>query len=81
MKLVTGEIMCDVDGCSSTNTYHQILEYSDGTHLCSDHAYLSKKVITCLYCHHILKDNQHGVDQNDFDGMEYRGRCTYCKYC
>lgn len=35
----------------------------------------------CPYCKHSLKDNSHGVDQNDFNGMEYSGRCTYCKEC
>lgn len=44
MKLVTGETMCDVDGCSSTNSDHAITTYPNGTQLCEFHTYLSKEV-------------------------------------
>lgn len=39
----------------------------------------------CELCHHSLKDNLHGFDQNDadFDGdnLVHSGHCTYCKEC
>ena len=35
----------------------------------------------CSYCGHGLEGNSHGVDQNDFNGEEYRGYCIYCKEC
>ncbi len=35
----------------------------------------------CPYCHHSLKDNGHGVDQNDFSGVQYLSTCMYCKQC
>jgi uncharacterized protein with PIN domain len=41
---------------------------------------------TCPYCNHNLKENPHGIDQNDIDINEkdevvYLGSCTYCKEC
>lgn len=42
---------------------------------------IETSISVCNYCNHSLKDNSHGVDQNDFDGTIYRGKCTYCKEC
>lgn len=44
MKLITGKIMCDIDGCSSTNEQCKITTYADGTHLCEYHTYLDGKM-------------------------------------
>ncbi len=39
----------------------------------------------CPDCHHSLKDNSHGFDQNDGvmegDKLIHSGRCTYCRIC
>lgn len=39
----------------------------------------------CAYCGHSLKDNNHGIDQNDVNlvdnKIKHSGVCTYCKYC
>lgn len=45
-----------------------------------------EEVKTCPDCKHILINNQHGPDQNDFymkdnNEVEHYGTCTYCKYC
>lgn len=44
------------------------------------------KASWCRWCGHDLKDNQHGLDQNDFyydcwKYMIYMGSCTYCREC
>jgi hypothetical protein len=44
------------------------------------------KIEACELCGHLMKDNQHGFDQNDFDideneNLVYCGHCTYCKEC
>ncbi len=44
MKLVTGEIMCDIDGCVSLDTQMKITTYLDGTQLCKYHTYLAKEM-------------------------------------
>jgi hypothetical protein len=35
----------------------------------------------CEWCEHGLAGNSHGVDQADFDGTVYRGKCKYCNQC
>ncbi len=39
----------------------------------------------CPDCHHNLKDNDHGFDQNDGwienNKLVHSGHCTYCKEC
>lgn len=35
----------------------------------------------CEWCGHSLDNNSHGVDQNDFSGTVYLGKCTYCNQC
>ena len=39
----------------------------------------------CGLCHHSLKDNDHGLDQNDMwlegDKLVHSGHCTYCEMC
>lgn len=35
----------------------------------------------CRLCGHGMRDNLHGIDQNDFSGGVHTGRCTYCRVC
>lgn len=42
--------------------------------------------IICTMCNHSLKDNDHGLDQNDIwmdekEEVHHTGSCTYCKEC
>lgn len=48
---------------------------------------VDKTLKTCPHCNHSLKDNSHGIDQNDMTYDEkindyvHCGRCMYCKEC
>lgn len=51
MKLVTGETMCDVDGCSSIE--EDMKTYEDGVQLCQYHTYLRDDLtheFRCRFC-------------------------------
>lgn len=43
------------------------------------------QVQECPDCHHSLKENNHGFDQNDGwiegDKLVHSGSCTYCRIC
>ena len=43
------------------------------------------KPASCEFCHHSLKNNNHGWDQNDMETINnvqmHSGRCTYCNVC